>query len=429
MAATHSLTIESLGADADGIAAWPDGTPAYIPYALPGERVLAEPGERRGQGRAGNLVAVETPSPHRVAPACRHFGTCGGCALQHLAPPATAAWKTSLLATALHRAGFADPPLAPLVTTPPASRRRADLALRRAGGALLLGLHPTRSHAVIDLEECPVLHPALADLIAPLRAALTPLSLPNSAGDAVLNLLDTGPDLLLRGDGTPTAADRAALAAFARDHRIPRIAFAARPGAAPETLVQLGPVRISLSGIQVTPPPGAFLQASREGEGAIIAAIRAGLPQKRPARARVVELYAGIGTLTFALAPEIRVEAYEGDPAALAALRQAANRAGLAGRVTAHHRDLARQPLAATELASAAAVLLDPPYAGIAPSQLAALAAARPARIIHVGCNPAALARDLRPLAAAGYRVLAATPIDQFLFSPRLESVTILARG
>ncbi|MBU6499198.1 MAG: RsmD family RNA methyltransferase, partial [Rhodospirillales bacterium] len=143
--------------------------------------------------------------------------------------------------------------------------------------------------------------------------------------------------------------------------------------------------------------------------------------------AAIGELYAGSGTLSFALAAHARVIAYEGDATACAALRAGVNAARLAGRITAHQRDLTRQPLTAKELAPFAAVVLDPPHAGAA-AQLPTLAASGVRRIIYVSCNPAALARDGAVLRGAGYRLLAASPIDQFLWSARLESVCVFAR-
>ncbi|WP_309139626.1 RsmD family RNA methyltransferase [Siccirubricoccus sp. G192] len=175
----------------------------------------------------------------------------------------------------------------------------------------------------------------------------------------------------------------------------------------------------------MSPPPGAFLQASPAGEAAIIDAVLAGLPERLPPRAAIAELYAGLGTLSFALAGRGRVTAYEGAAEAVAALAAAAGKAG--ARIQAVRRDLARQPLAAPELKPFAAVVLDPPFAGAA-EQMALLAPAAVPRIVYVSCNPAALARDARPLQQAGYRVVAATPVDQFLWSPHLEAVVAFAR-
>ncbi|MBS0639650.1 MAG: RsmD family RNA methyltransferase, partial [Proteobacteria bacterium] len=193
-------------------------------------------------------------------------------------------------------------------------------------------------------------------------------------------------------------------------------------------LCQFRPAATVLSGVEVRPPPGAFLQATREGEAAIVAAVTAGLPPRLPGRARIADLYAGCGTLSFALAGFARVAAFEGDAASVHALKDAANRAALAGRVEAVQRDLARQPLAAKELAGFAAVVLDPPHAG-APAQVAQIAASSVPTVIYVSCNPATLGRDAAELRQAGYRLTAATAIDQFLWSARLEAVCVFRRG
>jgi 23S rRNA (uracil1939-C5)-methyltransferase len=208
---------------------------------------------------------------------------------------------------------------------------------------------------------------------------------------------------------------------------LPRVSAAAG-GTVPETVCQLRPALITLSDVQVSPPPGAFLQATAEGERAIVEAVLSGLPAKITSKSRVAELYAGCGTLTFALAKQARVTAFEGDTAAFTALRRAVNQAALVGRVEAFQRDLARQPLSARELSGYAAVVQDPPHAGAA-AQVAQIAASGVATVIYVSCNPATLSRDARTLHAAGYRLAAATGIDQFLWSPRLESVCVFRRG
>lgn len=410
----RQLHITRIGADGDGVAMLPDAQPVFIAGTLPGEVVRAAVA-----GRRATLDEVLSPSLDRAVPPCLHFGDCGGCALQHWQDDAYAAWKRELLITALHRAGFAEPKVAPLIRTPAASRRRIDLALYRQRSTVQVGLHRRQSQDVVDLTTCAVLHPRLLSLLPPLRAVLTDLHVLRRQGAAVLNLLDTGPDLLLRTDAEPDAEARIRLAAFARDHALPRISWALG-NAAPEPVCSLRPATIALSGVILEPPPGAFLQASAEGEAGILAAVLDGLP---PARPHVIELYAGCGTLSFALARRARVSAFEGDAALVAALRRAAQ--GMS--VHASQRDLARQPLQAKEMAAADVVVLDPPFTGAA-SQMPAIAQSGAARVIYVSCNPAALARDARVLREAGYALLAATPIDQFLWSSRLESVCVFTR-
>ena len=156
----------------------------------------------------------------------------------------------------------------------------------------------------------------------------------------------------------------------------------------------------------------------------IVEAVLAGLPASRTTKARVAELYAGCGTLTFPLATRVRVAAFEGDPMAAACLAAAARNAG---RVAVTTRDLARQPLAAAELAHFEAIVLDPPYGGAA-EQMPAIASSGVRRVIYVSCNPVALARDAALLAGAGYRLASASAIDQFVWSSHVEGVIVFER-
>ncbi len=415
-----AVRIERVGAEGDGIGRLADGTTVYVPFTLPDELIRARVLGRRGDGRVAALDAVLETSGERAAPPCPHFGACGGCVLQHWRDEPYLAWKSGLLRDALRRAGYGDAPISPIVSTGPAQRRRMDVAVRRTPKGMIIGLH-ARGGAAIDLTDCHVLHPALFALLARLRPLLNGLQAVRREASVVANLLDTGIDLLLHTDAPLAAPDRAALVKFAQAQDLPRLSWA-RGQQEPEPVLILRPAVVTLSGVAVTPPPGAFLQATETGERAILAAVLGALPDRMPPRARIAEFHAGCGTLSFALVQRGRVTAFEGDAAAVSALKGAVNRAGLSGRVDAMQRDLVRQPVAASDLAGFAAVVLDPPHTGAA-IQMAQIAAARPPRVIYVSCNPAALARDARLLHDAGYRLLAATPIDQFLWSARLESV------
>jgi 23S rRNA (uracil1939-C5)-methyltransferase len=418
--------IERIGSEGDGIAHLADGTPLYIPFTLPGETVSAHPTQSRGDGWHAIAGIIENPSEARVDPPCRHFGRCGGCVLQHWRDADYRAWKSGLLAHPLRQAGFMPPDPPQFVPGLPGERRRIDFAIRRAGGRIVIGLHEQRSSDVVDLTDCLVLHPALMALMTPLRALLQTLRAIQREASVVINLLASGPDMLLRTDASLTLDDRSALTEFANANGLPRVSQA-RATDTPETVCLLRPPTTILSGTTIRPPPGVFLQATAEGERAIIEAVLQGLPTKTTSKTRVAELYAGCGTLTFALAGKLRVAAFEGDTATVTALRQAINQGGLAGRIEAFQRDLARQPISAKELAAFAAVVLDPPHNGAA-AQIGQIAAAGVPTVIYVSCNPATLSRDARMLQTAGYQIAATTAIDQFLWSARLESVTVFRR-
>ncbi|MGD0104268.1 MAG: class I SAM-dependent RNA methyltransferase [Rhodopila sp.] len=431
--AQAQVRIDRIGSEGDGIARLPDATPLYLPFTLPGETVSARPIQPRADGWHAHAETIANPSEARVTPPCRHFGRCGGCVLQHWRDAEYRTWKSALLSHALRQAGATLPDPLPFVPGLPGERRRIDFAVRRTsgghpiGGHIILGLHEPRSAEVIDITDCPILHPTLLALLPRLRTLLQGLHAIRREASVIINLLGSGPDLLLRTDTPLTTGDRTALTEFARDHGLPRVSQA-EGNDTPETIALLRPPITTLSGTAVRPPPGAFLQATAAGERAIIEAVLHALPSKITTKTRIAELYAGCGTLTFALAPHVRVAAFEGDTATAAALKQAINQGGLAGRVEAFQRDLARQPLSAKELKAFVAVVLDPPHNGAA-AQIAQIAAAAVPTVIAVSCNPATLTRDARTLLGAGYKLQAATAIDQFLWSARLESVSVFKRG
>ena len=409
------VRVASIGADGDGVGTRPDGQRLYLADTLPGELVKPGPLAKRGEGFAASATIIE-PSPDRVAPKCPHFGPCGGCTLQHWRDEPYAAWKVAQLAAATGVAPSA------LARTPPGARRRMELAFRREGGAIRIGLHRRRSTEIVDMHACPILHPSLFALVQALRPVLLRLEGLRREGSAVVNLLESGPDLLLRTDAPLTAGDRVRLAGLARAHGLPRVSWSRRGENGAEPACQLRPAVEVFDGWATEIPPGAFLQASREGERAIVDAVLAALPETLPAKAHIVELFAGCGSLTHALSARGRVTAYEGDGQAAAALRRAGN-----PRVTSIQRDLARQPLQPAELKGVAAVVLDPPYAG-AIAQMPALAASA-APIVYVSCNPGALARDGRVLLGAGYRVISVACIDQFLWASSVEGVIAFRRS
>ena len=348
-----------------------------------------------------------------------HYGACGGCAFADLA----GVDKAERLGAALRRAGFADPPIAPLITMPPASRRRVDLAaLRLPDGGVMLGLHRARGHEVVDMTECALLEPRLFSLLAPLRVLLRSLQGLRRAGSVIVNWLDNGADLLLRLDAACTAPDRARLIAFAGTQRLLRIAIATDKSES-EPVAVLAPPVITLAGVAGRTGTRRLSASQRRRRGrnrrrgpGRPAQAHGEIPRRRAVRRH--------RNHHFCFGQHARVEAYEGFAPAVAAQQLAARRANLAGRVATHHRDLTRRPLLLSELTGRAAVVLDPPFAGAGP-QMKNLAAAGVPRVIYVSCNPDTLATDAAVLRRSGYTVLNATPIDQFPYSENLESVVL----
>jgi 23S rRNA (uracil1939-C5)-methyltransferase len=414
------LDIQSVGGRGDGVGRHGEDL-VFVPGTVAGDRVMVRVDGRRGDGLAATLLQVLTAGAGRAEPPCRHFGTCGGCSLQHLDPAAHAAWKRFQLVEALGRAGVAEDLVAPLVAIPPGSRRRAAFAFSRRRRELLFGFNARASHQVVDIDECPLLAPGLFALVEPLRALLAAVVEDGRDGDAVATLTESGIDLVVEAEARLDLFDRERLAAFAEAQDLARLSWR-RPGLGMvEPLAHRRPAVATFAGIPVELPPGAFLQPSVEGERALAALVFDAVGGVGP----VADLYAGCGSFTFPLAQKAAVHAVEGDAAALAALKAAADRHG--ARVTTELRDLARRPLLGDELKRFGAVVFDPPRAGAA-SQAEFLAEAGPGRVVAVSCNPATLARDCRILQKGGYRLLRATPLDQFPWSAHLEAVAVFER-
>jgi len=419
---TVLLGVTRVGARGDGIAEH-QGKPVYIPFAAPGDRVRVRLGKPRDEGRQAALMEV-IEAGARQAPVCPHFGSCGGCALQHLAEDAYARMKEEQVRRALAHRGLDADKVEPLLRLPPGTRRRARLALLRPRkGAPLVGFHGRESSAIVDMRSCAVLHPGLVALVAPLRDLASRLLHPGESGFATLTALDSGVDLLLDLPAVPDMAGLENLAEFAAARDLARLAWRADPREPPTPAAERRPSRAVFAGVAVEVPPDSFLQASTEADRALTELVLGGAG----AATRIADLYAGLGTFTFALAARASVHAVDGARPAIAALVAAAARAGLAQRVSAEVRDLERRPLLADELRRFDAVLFDPPRAG-ARAQAEALASSRVPRVVAVSCNPATLARDARALADGGYRLTRVAPVDQFVWSAHVELVAWFER-
>jgi 23S rRNA (uracil1939-C5)-methyltransferase len=397
----EALTHHGLGRLADG---------TLIPRTLPGEEV--EPRDAPG---GDGTWRVLTPSEHRVAPPCPHFATCGGCMVQHASDPFVAEWKAGIVRGALAGQGIAGE-VGPVLTSPPQSRRRARLGGRRTKKGAILGFHARASDALVDNPHCKILsprlmalRPALLDLVALAASRSREVALTVAESDA-------GADVVVEGAHDLTPALRMEAAAWAERAGVARLTWNGEPAA-----LRAPPVQ-PMGRARVAPPPGAFLQATREGEADLVALVReatAGAP-------RVLDLFAGSGTFALPLAEAAEVHAVEGDRAMTEALLRGWRGAGGLKRVTAEARDLFRRPLEGDELKGFGAAVLDPPRQG-AEAQVRALAEARVPVVAYVSCHPATFARDARALLAAGYALGPVTVVDQFRWSPHVELFARLA--
>lgn len=391
-----------------------------IRLAAKGDGVTVS-GRHIAGGVTGDMVdeaGTITPGPHHIAPACRHFGVCGGCLLQHADDTALAEFVEGRVVNAARGQGLEPAELLPVHLSPPQTRRRAGLhGLRTARGAVL-GYREGGSHRVVDLAECPVLHPALAALIAPLRRFVAAHG-PKGMVGIDLTLADQGVEAGLTHFPLEGLGPTEAALDFARDQGLARLTI--DQGYGPETLWEPEPATVTLSGVPVSLPPGAFLQATADAERVMAADAAEWL-----AGAGVVaDLFAGLGTFAFALRGGRKVLAVEAERAAHLACKAVGAMSG--GRVLALHRDLFRSPLQPEELNRFDAILLDPPRAG-ARAQVAEIAASTVARVVYVSCNPSSWARDAAVLAEAGFRLAKLRPVGQFRWSTHVELVSYFER-
>jgi 23S rRNA (uracil1939-C5)-methyltransferase len=392
-------TIIRIAARGDGVSS--EGR--FFPLTAPGDVVLAD----------GSIE----PGPHRQVPPCRHFPECGGCQLQQLDDAAYAGFLIDRVASALDGQGIAGTEVRPPHLSPRNSRRRASLRAEARGKQVLIGFNAEASHRVIDMRECHILRPELFALVEPLRRLMGKLLGPRGSGGVRLTLADQGVDLLLEKVTAESLEATEALADFAARHNLARLAV--DDGYGPQTRWEPEPVTVTLGGVAVALPHGAFLQATAEGEAALVAAVREAVA---PAEI-VADLFAGLGT--FALALDGRVLAVEGERDAALALKGAANRAQR--QLFVDHRDLFRRPLDEKELGRFEAVVLDPPRAG-AREQTPLLARSAVPRIAYASCNPATFARDAKLLVDGGYRLQWIQPVGQFRWSTHVELVGAFAR-
>jgi 23S rRNA (uracil1939-C5)-methyltransferase len=397
------------------------GGDPVIRIAARGEGVTAS-GVHVAATAPGDLIAPDgniVPGPNRAVPPCRHFGTCGGCQLQHVANAALADYVADRVTGGLAGQGVVAGEVRPALLSPPGSRRRAALTAMVTGGRVQLGFNAAGSNQIADMRECPLLLPEMVALLAPLRALLLKQGRQRRPIRVMMQRLDQGVELVFDGLAADNLGSALALQDFAADHRLARLVVDRGDG--PEPVWEPEPATVRFGGVAVVPPPHAFLQATASGEAALIAAVREAVGDATV----IADLFAGIGTFALSLADGRRIYAAEAARDAVLALKGAADRQQL--RVVTEHRDLFRRPLITAELNRFGAVILDPPRAG-AEEQVQHLAASTVPHIAYVSCNPASFARDAKRLIDGGYRLDWVQPVGQFRWSTHVELAGAFSR-
>lgn len=414
-AAERELVLGCIGARGDATAACEAGQ-VYTPFGLPGERVRA-----RVVGDHAEIIEVLSASEDRQPPMCRHFGRCGGCQLQHWRETPYLDWKRQQVVQALAKRGFGAAEVEPTVAAWGEGRRRAAFHASRLGGEVRIGFIERGGAKLCPISQCPVLTPALEALavrLAPLAALILP-----AKGEITIHCLETevGVDVAVKGAGRAALAQRETLEALSAQAEALALARLSIDG---EPVVIRAKPFVRMGGALVSPPPGAFLQPTVEGEETLAALTLDALK----GAARIVDLFSGVGTFALRLAERAEVLAAEGDEAMLAALKAAADGAGGAlKQVSVLRRDLLRTPLSNLEMRKFDGAVIDPPRSG-ARLQAEQIARAPIRKLAYVSCDPASFARDLKVLIEHGFTISRITPVDQFRWSPHVEVVGALER-
>ena len=393
---TEQLTIARLGHRGDGIAETNTG-PVFVSYTLPGETVTAERVEGHAERR--HLLRVDTPSHERIAPICKHFGICGGCAMQHWSLAEYHLWKRGLVAEALAHANLIAP-VADLIDAHGQGRRRATFHARRGQRDILeVGFAAPRAHHIVAIDVCPILSKGLDGAVQAAWAVAELLKPVNKPLDIQVTATDAGIDMDVRGSGPLNSKLTGVVATLIAKHKLARLT---RHG---ELVAQSAPPTLKVGKAHVTLPPGAFLQATAEGETALAKLVL----QHTGKAKRVADLFSGIGTFALRLAEQARVTAVDSEAPAIKALEKAAHMTPGLKQVEALARDLFRRPLMASELKVFDAVVFDPPRQG-AEAQARELAKGGVPVIVAVSCNAATFARLLtvNPDKTSGSAALAA---------------------
>ncbi len=446
---TAEAHVESLNYDGDGVARI-NGKVTFIDGALPGETVRLRYLSRHRNYDNGKLLEVLTPSPHRVTPGCAHFGTCGGCSLQHLTPEAQIVAKQQVLAEQLAHIGKVKPEswLPPLTGPVWGYRRRARLGVRRVPGkdGVLVGFREKRKSFLADLKQCPVLEPTLAALLPALRALIAELSCSHRIPQVELATGDNATALVIRHLLPLTDADRVLLRAFGEQHDL-QIHL---QGGGPDSILPLWPEQCAMDGavteLRMQTPEALYY---RLPEYNVVLRFRptdfiqvsAALNQRLVHQAlallapgpgdRVLDLFSGLGNFTLPLARHAqRVLGVEADAQLVEGARRNAELNGLAN---AEFRQADLYDEGKREVPwsgfSFNKLLLDPPRAG-AMEAIKRLPREGLERIVYVSCTPATLARDAEYLVhVLGYRFAAAGVMDMFPHTSHVESMALFIRS
>ena len=431
-AAPEEADIVDLSHEGHGVARV-EGKAVFVTDALPGERVVLRRVRRHRNFDEAVLEAVLTASPDRVAAPCPHYGTCGGCALQHLAPAAQLAFKQGQLLENLARLGSVQPDrvLEPLAGPVWGYRRRARLGIKHVPrkGRVVVGFRERAAPYVTDLHECRVLQAPLGALIDPLAALVDSLSIATRVPQAEVAAADNGCALVLRVLDPPQEADLQRMREFEQEHGVRLYLQPGGPATVEPLTPGREPLRYALTPFDLTLEfePTDFIQVNGALNNSMVGrSIEFLDPQPGD---RVLDLFCGLGNFSLPLARRAgAVVGVEGDAGLVSRAVLNAGRQGI-GNVSYVTANLAAPTLDAPwAVRKYDRVLLDPPRAG-AREVLPVVGGCGAGRVVYISCHPGSLARDAGILVRDhGFRLVAAGVMDMFPHTTHVEAMAVFER-
>ncbi len=413
-----SLKITKLGSSGDGIGMH-EGKLVFVPFALPSEDVIVERVKENKNGITARLIEISEASPDRVAPVCQHYTKCGGCQAQHMSAKLYHSWMRDKVVKPLAQHALDTSVVSAPVITPLKTRRRVTLKARKTEKGVIFGFNARESHTIVNIIECPVTRDDIVRLFYPIRDVLAKILPKAGKAEIHITITKTGSSLVFKSEARLSLSDREVLSTFAERYDVAAIHWLEDDFPDP-VLIRREPL-IDIKGVNVPLQPGGFVQASEEGQKLLIDQALEWIPDAK----RVADLFAGIGTFTFALATNSQVLAAEGNEDAMAALIKARNITPNLKQIITRKRDLFIKPLTAEELSRFDAIIIDPPRAG-ARAQVEQISASDVKQILSVSCNPNTFARDTEILTKNGYSLKKIVPIDQFLYSEHIEIIALI---
>ena len=396
----------------------------FIPFTLPDETVVVKPTLSNSEAVRANLIEIKSPSPKRIDPKCEHFFQCGGCLLQHWNFEDYASWKFDKISLPILKISPTTV-MKEIKTSSIKSRRHAKFRAKKYKSNTIIGFNEYRSKFITKIEDCLIIEPKLQRFIHDLEKPLHKLLGIGDEIDVHANLLDNGIDLLISGideidyHKLNIFVDALSKSSVIRFHR--KLKDNTNELLFTTDLSSLS--NRSFSSITF-PPPGGFLQATIEGENAILESVMLGLNENKKTKL-ICELFCGSGTITLPLLKKsYQIHAFELDKESLKSLDIAARKESFGNRVKTKVRDLKNFPLTSDELSKYDAIIVDPPRSG-AKLQFLNIARSNVSIIVSISCNVNTFVRDAKILIEKDYALKWVQPIDQFLFSAHVELVAI----